>query len=199
MQAAPAQQRAPSPTLLELTWRECCVCLSLQQSLPPLCRAIVSIALHPDPLYSHHQVRTASASLPAALKAQPDHAPFNAASDGTCHHPSPLQAGHLPQVGTSATDLLKDKAALNRVVQRPPPRGRYASACEAALVALREYEEDGHGDGAEMPGAALVEAVAALLEPDSAWVRHVRSVAQLFPTSGGAGTPWSVQQQSTPN
>lgn len=85
---------------------------------------------------------------------------------------------------------------MNRVVRRPPPRGRYASACEAALVALREFEEDGNGDGAEMPGAALVEAMTALLEPDSAWARHVRSVAQLFPSNGNGNTQSPPQNDS---
>jgi len=71
------------------------------------------------------------------------------------HH----QAGELKHVGEGYKSFLKekleDKGRLPGYLDVPPPRGRFASAAEALLVVLREYEEE-EGAGAEMPGAQVL-------------------------------------------
>ena len=71
--------------------------------------------------------------------------------------------------------------------QPPPPAGRYSTAAEAILVALREFEED-RGPGALMPGGELIKQVTALLEDRLR--QKMLLPDKLYPAPGaGAATP----------
>ncbi len=113
-------------------------------------------------------------------------------------HPTALyschQAGELSHVGDVRKQELRDQAEINRTGKQPPPRGKYASAAEAVLVALRDFEES-HGPGAKMPGAELHTSMVRRLEPAPAWTSHVQTVDKLFPLNGSAGTPCVAWEQ----
>eukprot|EP01044_Picomonas_judraskeda_P020663 COSAG03_NODE_4655_length_1477_cov_21.061548_1_plen_365_part_01 len=126
--------------------------------LPHYARAVVSIALHPAALYSHHQ------------------------------------AGELGHVGEVMKQELRKQADINKTVKQPPPRGKYASAAEAVLVALLDFE-DANAPGAEMPGAELHTSMVHLLEPTPAWTAHVQPVDKLFPQNGSSPTPCVTWEQ----